>query len=62
MVPIYKEKGDVTNCSAYRGVKLLEYGMKIVQRALEKWVRAFVEVDDIQFGFSQEEGQQMLFL
>ena len=27
MVPIYKEK-DVTNCGAYRGVKLLEHRMK----------------------------------
>ena len=25
MVPIYKGKGDVTNYSAYRGVKLLEH-------------------------------------
>ena len=28
MVPMYKGE-DVTNCSAYRGVKLLEHGMKI---------------------------------
>ena len=25
MVPIYKGKGDVTNCRAYRGVKSLEH-------------------------------------
>ena len=34
IVPIYKEKGDVTNCGAYRGVKLLEHGVKIVERVL----------------------------
>ena len=51
MVLIYKVKGDVTKCSAYRGVKLLEHGMKIVARVLEKRIRALVEVDDMQFGF-----------
>ena len=51
MVPIYNEKGDVTNCGAYRGVKLLEHGIKIVERVLEKKIRALVEVDDMQFGF-----------
>ena len=46
VVPIYKGKGDVMNCGAYRGVKLLEHGMKIVERVLEKRIRALVEVDD----------------
>ena len=32
---IYKGKGDVMNCSAYRGVKLLEHEMKIIERILE---------------------------
>ena len=51
MVPIYEGKGDVTNCCAYKGVKLLEYGMKIVKRVLEKRIRALVEVDNMQFSF-----------
>ena len=50
MVPIYNEKGDVTNCNAYR-VKLLEHGMKIIEKVLEKRKKASVEVDDMQFGF-----------
>ena len=29
VVPIFKGKGDVTDCGAYRGVKLLEHAMKI---------------------------------
>ena len=33
MVPIYRGK-DVTNCSAYRGVKLLEHGMQLIK---EHW-------------------------
>ena len=34
MVPIYNEKGDVMNYIAYRGVKLLKHGTKIVKRVL----------------------------
>ena len=51
MVPIHKGKGDVTNCSAYRGVKLLEHEMKFIERVLEKSIRALVVMDDMQFGF-----------
>ena len=51
MALTYKGKGDVTNCRAYRGVKLLEHEMKIVERILEKRIRALVEADDMQFGF-----------
>jgi len=32
VVPIFNEKGDVMNCGSYRGVKLLEQGMNIVER------------------------------
>ena len=38
------------NCGAYRGVNLMEHGMKIVGRVLEKRIRTLVEVDDMQFG------------
>ena len=48
-VPIYKEKGDVTNCSAYRGVKIFE-------RVLKKKIRALVEMNDMQFGFMPGRG------
>ena len=34
VVPIFKGKGDVMDCGAYRGVKLLEHAMKIVERVL----------------------------
>ena len=39
VVPIFKGKGDVIDCGAYRGVKLLEYAMKIVNRVLENRIR-----------------------
>ena len=36
VVPIFKGEGDVMNCGSYRGVKLLEHGMKNIERVLER--------------------------
>ena len=47
-------KGDVRNCSCNRAVKLLEHGMKVVERVLEKRLSRIVSVDEIQFGFMPE--------
>ena len=40
LVPVFKEKEDVRNCNAYRGVKLLELldAIKIVK---EYWKEGF---------------------
>ena len=51
VVPIFKEKGDAISCEAYRGVKLLEHAMKIVEKVLERRMRHMMKVDDMQFGF-----------
>jgi len=53
IVPIYKEKGSVMECGSYRGVKLLEHGMKAVERLLEKRLRDIVKM---QFGFMPGKG------
>ena len=50
-VPIYKKKGIVMVCSNYRGAKLLEHVMKVVERLLEKRLRDIVKIDRMQFGF-----------
>ena len=39
LVPIYKGKGDVLECSSSRGIKLLEHGMKVAERVLERRLR-----------------------
>ena len=39
VVPVFKGKGDTMSCGSYRGVKLLEHAMKIVERVLEKRLR-----------------------
>ena len=36
VVPIFKGKGDIRNCSCHRTVKLLEHGMKVVERVFKK--------------------------
>ena len=36
VVQIAKGKGDIRNHSCYGAVKLLEHGMKVVERVLEK--------------------------
>ena len=36
VLPIYKGKGDPMECgSSYRGIKLLEHAMKVVERIFE---------------------------
>ena len=31
MIPIYKGKGDVTECTSSRGIKLMEHGLKVME-------------------------------
>ena len=45
MVPIFKGKGNIRNCSCYGTMKLLEHGTKVVGRALEKRLSKIVTVD-----------------
>jgi len=50
MLLIYKGKGDPMECGSYRGIKLLEHAMKVVERGFERRIRQQIEVDDMQFG------------
>ena len=56
MVPLYKGKGDARECGSYRGVKLLEHGMKVLERILDKRLRQRINVDDMQCGFMPGRG------
>ena len=47
MVPIFK-LGDAMSCGAYKGVKLLQHAMKIVEKLPERRMRLMVKVDDMQ--------------
>ena len=56
VVPIFKGKGDAMSCGTYRGVKLLEHAMKIVENVLERRLRRMVKVDEMQFSFMPGKG------
>ena len=56
IVPIFEGKGDVMSCGSYRGVKLLEHAMKIVERVLERQVRTLVNLNEMQFEFKPGKG------
>ena len=56
MVPIYKGKRDPLECGSYRAIKLLEHGMKILEKVLEARIRQIVELDEMQFGFTSGRG------
>ena len=47
VLPIYKGKGDPMVCGSYRGIKLLEHAMKVVERIFEHRIRQ--QIDDMQF-------------
>ena len=51
MVNVYKGKGDALTCGSYRGIKLLEHAMKVLERVIEGKLRKIVKIDSMQFGF-----------
>ena len=44
-------KGDVLDRGNYRGLKLTEQAMKILERIVDGLIRQVVSIDDSQFGF-----------
>ena len=55
-MPVYKGKGDTRVCGWYRGVKLLEHGLKVMERVVEKRLRKIVHINDMQCGFMPGKG------
>ena len=56
LIPLYKGKGDPLECGSYRGIKLLEHGMKVFERVLERRLRSKVNISETQFGFMPGKG------
>jgi len=56
ILPIYKGKGDLMECGSYRGIKLLEHAMKVMERIFKHRIRQQIEVDDMQLGFMKGKG------
>ena len=50
-IPLYKGKGDTLQCGKYRGLRLLEHGMKVWERVLNERLKQVTNVGKNQFGF-----------
>ena len=51
-IPLYKGKDDALECSKYRGLRLLEHGMKIWERNLMHRLGDHIKISPQQFGFA----------
>ena len=56
IVNLYKGKGNALNRGNYRGLKLIEQVMKVLERVVEGLVRQRVEIDEMQCGFMSGRG------
>jgi len=61
VLPIYKGKGAPTECRSYRGIKLLEHAMKVVERIFEHGIWQQSEIYDMQFSFMKGKGTTTTF-
>ena len=56
IVNLYKGKGDALNRGNYRGLKLTEQVMKVLEHVVEGLIRQRVEIDEMQGGFMSGRG------
>ena len=56
IVCLYKGKGDSLERGNYRGFKLTEQVMKVLERIVDGLIRQVVSIDDFQFGFVPSRG------
>ncbi|KAI8485234.1 Kinesin-like protein kif22 [Branchiostoma belcheri] len=56
IINCYKGKGDPLERGNYRGLKLLDQVLKVVERVLEPMIREQVHIDSMQFGFTPGRG------
>ena len=53
---VFKGKGKATDRGNYRGLKLTDHGLNVVERIIEVIIRDVVNVDKMQFGFMPGRG------
>ena len=56
IVSLYKSKGDALNRGNYRGLKLIDRVMKVLEHVVESLIRQRVEIDEMQCGFMSGRG------
>ena len=53
IVNVYKGKGDALSRYNYKGLKLIDQVMKVLERVVEGYIRQRVVISDMQCGFMQ---------
>ena len=53
---LYKGKGDALNRGNYRGLKLTEHVMKVMERIVDELIRELINIDEMQFAFVHGRG------
>ena len=48
---LFKGKGEALDRGNYRGLKLTDQGMKLLERVLDSKIRKMVNIDEMQYGF-----------
>ena len=56
MMMMTSKGGDPVECGNFRGIKLLEHGMKMFEKILERRLRKPTTVNNMQFEFSSGKG------
>ncbi|XP_069993602.1 uncharacterized protein [Penaeus vannamei] len=51
IVPIYKQKGNIQDCTNYRGIKLISHTMKLWERTIGMRIEAETVISENQSGF-----------
>ena len=51
-----KGKGDALDLNNYRGLKLTDHVLKVIERVVENIIREIVNIDEMQFGFCPGRG------
>ena len=59
---MYKGKGDALECGSYRGIKLLDQVMKVMERVIEKRIRSRVQLDEMQFWIQTRKGNYRCYI
>ena len=56
IVSLYKGKGDALERGNYRGLKLIDQVLKVLERVVEQLIRKKAQINDMQFGFMPGRG------
>ena len=51
ILSLYKGKGEALDRGNYRGLKLTDQAMKLLERVLDFQIRQMVNIDEMQYGF-----------